>query len=143
MKLLTTIAAVLISISAFSQDYIEYDNGTFEATQYKNNEKNGLSYVYEGSDYFYGEMRNDRADGLGVLVTGNNYKQGLVFEGNLVEELEFCKKLFGDYYTNPKSEGCTGNDNVIEFTEFIMNIYEGIGDRWLEEYYKKERIKLD
>jgi hypothetical protein len=29
MKLLTTIAAVLISISALSQDYIEYDNGTF------------------------------------------------------------------------------------------------------------------
>jgi len=29
MKLLTTIAAVLISISAFSQDYIEYDNGIF------------------------------------------------------------------------------------------------------------------
>ena len=29
MKLLTTIAAVLISISAFSQDLIEYDNGTF------------------------------------------------------------------------------------------------------------------
>jgi hypothetical protein len=29
MKLLTTIAAVLISISAYSQDYVEYDNGTF------------------------------------------------------------------------------------------------------------------
>ena len=29
MKLLTTIAAVLISISAFSQDYVEYDKGTF------------------------------------------------------------------------------------------------------------------
>ena len=29
MKLLTTIAAVLISIAAFSQDLIEYDNGTF------------------------------------------------------------------------------------------------------------------
>ena len=29
MKLLTTIAAVLISISVFSQDYVEYDNGTF------------------------------------------------------------------------------------------------------------------
>ena len=29
MKLLTTIAAVLISISAFSQDLIEYDNGYF------------------------------------------------------------------------------------------------------------------
>ena len=29
MKLLTTIAAVLISISAFSQDYIEYNEGVF------------------------------------------------------------------------------------------------------------------
>ena len=29
MKLLTTIAAVLISISAFSQNYVEYDKGTF------------------------------------------------------------------------------------------------------------------
>jgi hypothetical protein len=29
MKLLTTIAAVLISFSAYSQDLIEYDNGTF------------------------------------------------------------------------------------------------------------------
>ena len=29
MKLLTTIAAVLISISAFSQDLIKYENGTF------------------------------------------------------------------------------------------------------------------
>ena len=29
MKLLTTIAAVLISISAFSQDYVDYNEGTF------------------------------------------------------------------------------------------------------------------
>ena len=29
MKLLTTIAAVLISISAYSQDLVEYDKGTF------------------------------------------------------------------------------------------------------------------
>ena len=29
MKLLTTIAAVLISISAFSQNYVEYNRGTF------------------------------------------------------------------------------------------------------------------
>ena len=29
MKLLTTIATVLISISAYSQDYVEYDNGAF------------------------------------------------------------------------------------------------------------------
>ena len=31
MKLLTTIAAVLISISAFSQDYVEYNEGTFSS----------------------------------------------------------------------------------------------------------------
>ena len=31
MKLLTTIAAVLISISGFSQDYVEYENGTFSS----------------------------------------------------------------------------------------------------------------
>ena len=29
MKLLTTIAAVLISLSAFSQDYIKYENQSF------------------------------------------------------------------------------------------------------------------
>jgi hypothetical protein len=29
MKLLTTIAAVLISISGFSQDYVEYNEGVF------------------------------------------------------------------------------------------------------------------
>jgi hypothetical protein len=29
MKLLTTVAAVLISISAFSQDYIKYENQSF------------------------------------------------------------------------------------------------------------------
>ena len=29
MKVLTAITAVLISLSAFSQDYIEYENGTF------------------------------------------------------------------------------------------------------------------
>ena len=29
MKLLTTIAAVLISVSAFSQDYVEYNEGVF------------------------------------------------------------------------------------------------------------------
>ncbi len=29
MKLLTTIAAVLISISAFSQNYVEYNEGAF------------------------------------------------------------------------------------------------------------------
>ena len=41
MKLLTTIAAVLISISAFSQDYIEYDNGTFS----KNGEQLSMEQI--------------------------------------------------------------------------------------------------
>jgi hypothetical protein len=29
MKLLTTIAALLLSFTSFSQDYVEYDNGIF------------------------------------------------------------------------------------------------------------------
>ena len=41
MKLLTTIAAVLISISAYSQDLIEYDNGTFS----KNGEQLSMEQI--------------------------------------------------------------------------------------------------
>ena len=41
MKLLTTIAAVLISISAYSQDYIGYDNGTFS----KNGEQLSMEQI--------------------------------------------------------------------------------------------------
>ena len=43
MKLLTTIAAVLISISAFSQDLIEYDNGTFT----QNGEELSMKQIYD------------------------------------------------------------------------------------------------
>ena len=43
MKLLTTIAAVLISISAYSQDYIEYDNGTFT----QNGEQLSMEQIYD------------------------------------------------------------------------------------------------
>ena len=43
MKLLTTIAAVLISISAFSQDYVEYDNGTFT----QNGEELSMEQIYD------------------------------------------------------------------------------------------------
>ena len=43
MKLLTTIAAVLISISAFSQDYIEYDNGIFT----QNGEELSMEQIYD------------------------------------------------------------------------------------------------
>ena len=43
MKLLTTIAAVLLSISAFSQDYIEYENGTFT----QNEEELSMEQIYD------------------------------------------------------------------------------------------------
>ena len=43
MKLLTTIAAVLISISAFSQNYVEYDNGTFT----QNGEKLSMEQIID------------------------------------------------------------------------------------------------
>jgi len=43
MKLLTTIAAVLISISAYSQDYVEYDNGTFT----QNGEELSMEQIYD------------------------------------------------------------------------------------------------
>jgi hypothetical protein len=46
MKLLTTIAAVLISISAFSQDYVEHDNyeyfQSFQSCQTDRNDLNDL-----------------------------------------------------------------------------------------------------
>jgi hypothetical protein len=48
MKLLTTIAAVLISISAFSQDLIEYDNGTFT----KNGEELSMEQVKDLVNHF-------------------------------------------------------------------------------------------
>ena len=67
MKLLTTIAAVLISISAFSQDYVEYDNGTFT----QNGEELSMEQIYDLTVLYkagrgnvrrginFDEMRND------------------------------------------------------------------------------------
>jgi hypothetical protein len=43
MKLLSTIAAVLISISAYSQDLIEYDNGIFT----QNEEELSMEQIYD------------------------------------------------------------------------------------------------
>ena len=43
MKLLTTIAAVLISISAYSQDLIKYENGTFS----QNGEELSMEQIYD------------------------------------------------------------------------------------------------
>lgn len=122
----------------------EYEKGSFSASQVKNGERKGIGYMLNGTDYYYGEFKNDKADGFGISeIVGKYYLKGLFLENDLVKELEFCKKLFGDYYTNPKSEGCLGNDNVVEFREFIIDKNDGLGESWLEEYYKKERIKLD
>ena len=67
MKLLTTIAAVLISISAYSQDFIEYDNGTFT----QNGEELSMEQIYDLTVLYkagrgnvrrginFDEMRND------------------------------------------------------------------------------------
>ena len=67
MKLLTTIAAVLISISAYSQDYVEYDKGTFT----QNGEQLSMEQIYDLTVLYkagrgnvrrginFDEMRND------------------------------------------------------------------------------------
>ena len=75
MKLLTTIAAVLISISAFSQDYVYYNNGTFtqngeELSMEQINDLTLLHKVGRGN-----VRRGDRFDRMNKnpnLLNGNN-----------------------------------------------------------------------
>ena len=67
MKLVTTIAAVLISISAFSQDYIEYENGTFtqNGEELSMEQINDLTLLHKAGrgnvrrGIKFNEMRND------------------------------------------------------------------------------------
>ena len=86
MKLLTTIAAVLISISAFSQDYVEYDNGTFtqngeELSMEQIDDltvlhKAGRGNVRKGNrfDHMYKDedlrMDNNALNGIGGMASG-------------------------------------------------------------------------
>ena len=129
---------------------LEFDDGRFVAVQYENGKANGLGYDLQETEAYIGEFRDTEYDGYGVKLIGedfnyfeNEYKMGLFKDSDLVLEQVFCKKLFGDYYANPKTEGCSGNDNSVTFREFIVETSGGLGDRWLEEYYKKERIKLN
>ena len=71
MKLLTTIAAVLISISAFSQDYVEYDNGTFtqNGEQLSMEQINDLTLSYNTG---IGDFR--RGNRFGDLHKYQNYR---------------------------------------------------------------------
>jgi hypothetical protein len=63
MKLLITIAAVLISISAFSQDYIEYENGTFT----QNGEELSMEQIYD--------LTLLHKAGRGNVRRGNNFDE--------------------------------------------------------------------
>ena len=75
MKLLTTIAAVLISISAFSQDYVEYDKGTFtqNGEELSMEQINDLTVLYKaGSGNFWRGFRFDRMHKNGIVFFTNN-----------------------------------------------------------------------
>ena len=75
MKLLTTIAAVLISLSAFSQDYIEYDNGTFtqNGEELSIEQINNLTLSYNtGIGDFSRGNRFERLHKNGNLRSNNN-----------------------------------------------------------------------
>ena len=108
MKLLTTIAAVLISISAYSQDYVEYDKGTFT----QNGEQLSMEQIYDLTVLHkvgrsnvrrginFDEMQKDKylrsvnntanfiggaasgyVGGIGVLLTGLVVAQGDIIPG--------------------------------------------------------------
>lgn len=121
----------------------EHNDGVFSSYQVKNGKRDGLGYIIDGDEYYLGEIKNSKLNGFGTYYNGQNYTGGFYKDNELIEELEFCKKLFGDYYYNPKAAGCSGRDNSVTFREFIVETNGGLGDRWLEEYYKKERIKFD
>ena len=97
MKLLSTIAAVLISISAFSQDYVEYNEGVFSMNgeelsmqriddltllhkagrvnfrrgmYFDQIHKNGNQHLINNGLYFLGGAATGFVGGAGVLVGG-------------------------------------------------------------------------
>ena len=75
MKLLSTIAAVLISISAFSQNFIEYDKGTFtqNGEQLSMEQINNLTLSYNtGIGDFSSGNRFERLHKNGNLRSNNN-----------------------------------------------------------------------
>ena len=108
MKLLTTIAAVLISISAFSQDLIEYDKGTFtqngeelsmqqiddltllhkagrvnfrRGMYFDQIHKNGNQHLINNGLYFLGGAATGFYGGIGVLVSGLVLANGNTLSG--------------------------------------------------------------
>ena len=71
MKLLTTIAAVLISISAFSQDYVEYNEGTFS----RNGEELSMQQIDDLTVLYKSGRRNFRRGNRFIRLDKNqNYR---------------------------------------------------------------------
>ena len=100
MKLLSTIAAVLISISAFSQDYVKYDNGIFTQNGEelsmqqikdltvlhkvgKSNVRRGINFdlMYKDVDL---RMNNDGLNFIGGAATGFLGVPFVLFGGALI-----------------------------------------------------------
>ena len=80
MKLLTTIAAILISISAFSQDYVEYDNGTFT--------QNGEELSMERAEHLIEQYQA----GWQAQV---NFRRGMRFNRRSTDEGRLSRNLMG------------------------------------------------
>ena len=78
MKLLTTIAAVLISISAFSQDYVEYNRGTFtqNGEQLSMEQIDDLTLLHKAGrgNFRRGRYFNRMHKNGNFLVTNNSLK---------------------------------------------------------------------
>ena len=71
MKLLTTIAAVLISISAFSQDYVEYNEGVFS----RNGEELSMEQIKDLTVLHKSGRRNFRRGNRFIRLDKNqNYR---------------------------------------------------------------------
>jgi len=89
MKLLTTIAAVLISIAAYSQDYVEYDKGTFT--------QNGEQLSMEQID----DLTLSYNTGIGDFRRGNRFDR-LHKNGNLRSNMN------GLYFLGGTASGVVG-----------------------------------
>ena len=89
MKLLTTIAAVLISISAYSQDLIEYDKGTFT----QNGEQLSMEQIYD--------LTISYNTGIGDFRRGNRFDR-LHKNGNLRSNIN------GLYFLGGTASGVVG-----------------------------------
>ncbi|MDA9103988.1 hypothetical protein N9J67_03600 [Schleiferiaceae bacterium] len=107
MKLLTTIAAVLISISAFSQDYVEYNEGVFSM--------NGE------------ELSMQRIDDLTLLHKAGrgNFRRGMNFDSMHKNENQHLINN-GLYFLGGAATGFAGGAGVL-YGGLLIVIEETLG----------------